>query len=71
MGDYPSADVDDLLEKYKRSKRLNYSASQEIKDFIYKMFELHKNKKLKNLKLDYSELRYKNLAKRLKRFIDR
>ena len=70
LGDYPSADVDDLLEKYKRSKRLNYSASQEIKDFIYKMFELHKNKKLKNLKLDYSELRYKNLAKRLKRFID-
>ena len=64
LGDYPSSDVDYLLKKYKRSKRFNYSDSQSIKGYLTKMFELYKNKKLENIKLDYSELRYNHLAKK-------
>ena len=64
LGDYPSTDVDYLLKKYKRSKRLNYSDSQSIKGYLTKMFELYKNKKLENKKLDYSALRYNHLAKK-------
>lgn len=64
LGDYPSTDVDYLLKKYKRSKRFNYSDSESIKGYVYKTFELYKNKKLESIKLDYSELRYNYLAKR-------
>ena len=64
LGDYPSTDVDYLLKKYKRSKRLNYSDRESIKGYLCKMFELYKNKNLKNFKLDYSELRYNHLAKK-------
>ena len=53
-----------LLKKYKRSKRLNYSDTQSIKGYLTKMFELYKNKKIENKKLDYSELRYNHLAKK-------
>ncbi|MEL0008488.1 MAG: hypothetical protein VW741_01325 [Flammeovirgaceae bacterium] len=70
LGDYPSADVDSLLKKYKRSNRLNYSDRESIKDYIYKIFELYKNKKLEKLELDYSELRYNYLAKKLESFIN-
>ena len=70
LGDYPSGDVDHLLKKYKRSKRLNYSDNESIRGYLIKMFELYKNKKLKNIKLDYSELRYNHLAKKLDRIFN-
>ena len=70
LGDYPSGDVDHLLKKYKRSKRLNYSDNESIRGYLIKMFELYKNKKLKNIKLDYSELRYNRLAKKLDRIFN-
>ena len=70
LGDYPSGDVDHLLKKYKRSKRLNYSENESIRGYLIKMFELYKNKKLKNIKLDYSELRYNHLAKKLDRIFN-
>ena len=63
-------DIDHLLKKYKRSKRLNYSDNESIRGYLIKMFELYKNKKLKNIKLDYSELRYNRLAKKLDRIFN-
>ena len=67
---FKNPDVEYLLKKYKRNRTIGYDDRKEIKDFIISSFNNFNQGKLKNIKCDYSNLRYDKLAKKYKDIIE-
>lgn len=65
LGDYENKDVDRFLKDYKRYNRMRYDDVNEIRSFIKKSFMLYDSKKLKNININYSDLRYSSLISKL------
>ena len=65
LGDYQNKDVDRFLKDYKRYNRMRYDDVNEIRSFIKRSFMLYDSKKLKNIKINYSDLRYSSLTSKL------
>ena len=63
-------DVEYFLKKYKRNKSFTYDDRQGIKDFIISTFNTFNEGKLKNIRCDYSNLRYDRLAKKYRDIIE-
>tara|TARA_B100001057_G_scaffold334923_1_gene335540 strand:- start:3721 stop:4962 length:1242 start_codon:yes stop_codon:yes gene_type:complete len=65
LGDYENIDVDRFLKDYKRNNRIRYDDVSKIRSFIKKSFMLYDSKKLKNININYSDLRYSSLIFKL------
>ena len=65
LGDYENKDVDRFLKDYKRYNRMRYDDVNEIRSFIKRSFMLYDSKKLKNININYSDLRYSSLISKL------
>ena len=65
LGDYENKDVDRFLKDYKRYNRMRYDDVTEIRSFIKRSFMLYDSKKLKNININYSDLRYSSLISKL------
>ena len=65
LGDYQNKDVDRFLKDYKRYNRMRYDDVNEIRSFIKRSFMLYDSKKLKNININYSDLRYSSLISKL------
>ena len=59
-----------LNDKYKRNKSFSYNDRKGIKEFIISTFNSFNKGKLKNIKCDYSDLRYDRLAKKYRDIIE-
>ena len=70
LSNFKNPDVEYLLKKYKRNRTIGYDDRKEIKDFIISSFNNFNQGKLKNIKCDYSNLRYDKLAKKYKDIIE-
>ena len=70
LSDFENKDVDSLLRRYQRSKSIKYSDKKGIKDFINKSFIRFNEGQLKNIKCDYSNLRYNRIASKYKEIIE-
>ena len=70
LSNFKNPDVEYLLKKYKRNRTIGYDDRKEIKDFIISSFNSFNEGKLKNIKCDYSNLRYDKLAKKYKDIIE-
>ncbi len=70
LSDFENRDVDSLLRRYQRSKSIKYSDKKGIKDFINKSFIRFNEGQLKNIKCDYSNLRYNRIASKYKEIIE-
>ena len=70
LSNFENPDVEYLLKKYKRNRTIGYDDRKEIKDFIISSFNNFNQGKLKNIKCDYSNLRYDKLAKKYKDIIE-
>ena len=68
--DFKNPDVEYFLKKYKRNKSFSYNDRKGIKDFIISTFNSFNKGKLKNIKCDYSDLRYDRLAKKYRDIIE-
>jgi len=51
-------DVDNLLKKYKRRNRVAYNDKESIRNYITQSFRDFNNNNLKNISLDYSEIKF-------------
>ena len=65
LGDYENKDVDRFLKDYRRYNRIRYDDVTEIRSFIKRSFMLYDSKKLKNININYSDLRYSSLISKL------
>ena len=65
LGDYENKDVDRFLKDYRRYNRMRYDDVTEIRSFIKSSFMLYDSKKLKNININYSDLRYSSLISKL------
>jgi len=65
LGDYENKDVDRFLKDYRRYNRMRYDDVNEIRSFIKRSFMLYDSKKLKNININYSDLRYSSLISKL------
>ena len=70
LSNFKNHDVEYLLKKYKRNSTIGYDDRKGIKDFIISSFNSFNEGKLKNIKCDYSNLRYDKLAKKYKDIIE-
>ena len=70
LTDFKNPDVEYFLKKYKRNKSFSYNDRKGIKDFIISTFNSFNKGKLKNIKCDYSDLRYDRLAKKYRDIIE-
>ena len=70
LSNFKNHDVEYLLKKYKRNRTIGYDDRKGIKDFIISSFNSFNEGKLKNIKCDYSNLRYDKLAKKYKDIIE-
>ncbi len=70
LSNFKNPDVEYLLKKYKRNRTIGYDDRKGIKDFIISSFNSFNEGKLKNIKCDYSNLRYDKLAKKYKDIIE-
>ena len=70
LSNFENPDVEYLLKKYKRNRTIGYDDRKEIKDFIISSFNNFNQGKLKNIKCDYTNLRYDKLAKKYKDIIE-
>ena len=61
LGDYVNVDVDNLLKKYKRRNRVAYNDKESIRSYITQSFRDFNNNNLKNISLDYSEIKFSKL----------
>jgi len=61
LGDHKNTDVDYLLNKYNRNQRISYGDIELIKKYLIESFNDFNEKKLKDFKLNYSEIKYSNL----------
>ena len=61
LGDYVNVDVDNLLKKYKRRNRVAYNDKESIRSYITQSFHDFNNNNLKNISLDYSEIKFSKL----------
>ena len=69
LGDYESKDVDMFLKKFNRLERIGYSEKDKIYKTIDFIFNLFLDRKLNNIKMDYSELRYKSISSQYKKLL--
>ena len=65
LGDYENKDVDRFLKDYKRYNRIRYDDVTKIRSLIKKSFMLYDSKKLKEININYSDLRYNSLISKL------
>ena len=65
LGDYENKDVDRFLKDYKRYTRIRYDDVTKIRSLIKKSFMLYDSKKLKEININYSDLRYSSLISKL------
>tara|TARA_Y100000768_G_scaffold209520_1_gene157836 strand:- start:409 stop:1149 length:741 start_codon:yes stop_codon:yes gene_type:complete len=65
LGDYENKDVDRFLKDYKRHNRIRYDDVSKIRSLIKKSFMLYDSKKLKNININYNDLRYSSLISKL------
>ncbi len=65
LGDYENKDVDRFLKDYKRYNRIRYDDVTKIRSLIKKSFMLYDSKKLKEININYSDLRYSSLISKL------
>jgi glycosyltransferase involved in cell wall biosynthesis len=70
LSNFKNPDVEYFLKKYKRNKSFTYDDRQGIKDFIISTFNTFNEGKLKNIRCDYSNLRYDRLAKKYRDIIE-
>jgi len=70
LSDFKNTDVEYFLKKYKRNRTIRYDDRKGIKDFIIRLFNNFNEGKLKNIKCDYSDIRYDRLAKKYKNIIE-
>tara|TARA_Y100001935_G_scaffold88915_1_gene73793 strand:+ start:2217 stop:3455 length:1239 start_codon:yes stop_codon:yes gene_type:complete len=61
LGNYVNMDVDNLLKKYKRRNRVAYNDKDSIRNYISQSFRDFNNNNLKNISLDYSEIKFSKL----------
>ncbi len=61
LGDYVNVDVENLLKKYKRRNRVAYNDKESIRNYITQSFHDFNNNNLKNISLDYSEIKFSKL----------
>lgn len=69
LGDYESKDVDMFLKKFKRFERIGYSQTDKIYNTINFIFNLFLDHELNNIKMDYSELRYKSISSQYEKIL--
>ena len=69
LGDYENKDVDRFLKDYKRYNRIRYDDVTKIRSLIKKSFILYDSKKLKEININYSDLRYSSLISKLTKVI--
>ena len=69
LGDYENKDVDRFLKDYKRYNRIRYDDVTKIRSLIKKSFMLYDSKKLKEININYSDLRYSSLISKLTKVI--
>ena len=69
LGDYENKDVDRFLKDYKRYNRMRYDDVTKIRSLIKKSFILYDSKKLKEININYSDLRYSSLISKLTKVI--
>ena len=69
LGDYENEDVDRFLKDYKRYNRMRYDDVTKIRSLIKKSFILYDSKKLKEININYSDLRYSSLISKLTKVI--
>jgi hypothetical protein len=65
LGSYKNNDVDSLLEKYKRKKRISYDDHRSIKKIILNSFSNYNKNKVHLHSSDKSEIQFKYLSKKL------
>ncbi|MEE3113250.1 MAG: hypothetical protein VX263_04050 [Bacteroidota bacterium] len=65
LGSYNNNDVDSLLEKHKRKKRISYDDHQSIKKIILNSFSNYNKNKENLYSSDKSEIQFKYLSKKL------
>ena len=65
LGNHVNIDVDNLLKKYKRKNRVFYNDKDSIRNYIIQIFNDFNNNNLKNISLDYSEIKFSKLKNKL------
>ena len=58
-------DVENLLKEYKRKNRVFYNDKDSIRNYIIQIFNDFNNNNLKNISLDYSEIKFSKLKNKL------